>query len=237
MNKPFETYNGGKGSDGTFQKIINRIPPHDIYIEAFVGNGTILEKKKLAQYSIAIDKDTAVIEAWKQNNNLPGVHFINADAISWLEHFRVAASIFKKMGIRVFIYLDPPYPKSIRKNAKNLYRHEMGDFHHTQLLNVARCYPANIAISSYPNKMYDNALAGWNSITFQSQTRAGTATEKLWFNYDTPVELHDYSYLGENYRERERIKGIIDRNTAKLKRMPEAERNAFIENLIKEGII
>lgn len=236
MNKPFQSYNGGKESDGTYQKIINRIPYHDIYVEAFLGNGAIFRKKKLAQYSICIDMDASVINAWKQNN-VPGTHFINSDAISWLENFRVSADIFRQMGIRVFIYLDPPYPKFVRKNQKNLYRNEMTDKDHTRLLKVISSYQVPVAISSYPNDLYDAVLEDWNSILFQNQTRQGTAIEKLWFNYDTPVELHDYRYLGDDYRERERIKGIIHRNTSKFLRMPAAERNALLENLKLKGII
>lgn len=39
--KPFETYFGGKAGSGTYQTIINQIPPHRVYIEPFVGGGAI----------------------------------------------------------------------------------------------------------------------------------------------------------------------------------------------------
>lgn len=236
MNKPFKTYNGGKESDGTYQKIINRIPYHDIYIEPFLGNGAILRNKKLAEYSIGIDKDTAVIKAWQQNN-IPGCNFINTDGIQWLENFKVSADIFNKLGLKIFIYIDPPYPKSSRKNKQDLYLHEMIDRDHTKLLSVAGSIPSPIAISSYPNEIYNKELSDWNNIEFQSTTRHGVATEKLWFNYPPPTELHDYRYLGEDYRERERIKGIIHRNVSKFKRMPAAERNALINSLKENEII
>ena len=236
MEKPFKSYNGGKESDGTYQKIINMIPPHDIYNELFLGNGAILRHKKLAQYSIGIDKDSEVIEAWK-NNNIPGCHFINSDAISWLENFKVPAAIFKQMGFEIFTYLDPPYPKSCRKNPQDLYRHEMTDADHIKLLNVTRSISSPILISSYPNEIYNEILKDWNTIEFKSTTRNGAAIEKLWFNYELPEKLHDYKYLGNDYRERERIKGIIFRNVSTFKRMPAAERNALIEQLIVEKII
>lgn len=35
-------YSGGKGGDGVFQKIINQMPPHQIYVEAFLGMGSVL---------------------------------------------------------------------------------------------------------------------------------------------------------------------------------------------------
>ncbi len=240
MNKPFESYNGGKESDGTFQKIINHIPPHDLYIEAFLGNGAIFRHKKPASWSIGIDLDTAVIKRWS-NVRIKGIEgaFIEADTITWLENFLVLAGIMKLWGIRVFIYLDPPYPMSSRKGKRDLYKHEMSDDQHYDLLLTIRLLADHcmLMISSYPNELYDDALDDWHTTTFQSQTRNGTATEKLWMNYPPPVELHDYRYLGSDYRERERIKGIVARNTAKLKRMPAAERNALIENLKKEKLI
>jgi len=237
MKKPFKSYNGGKESDGSYQKIISIMPLHDIYIEAFLGNGAIFRKKKPAFISsIGIDLDTAVINKWGKLN-LPDITLINTDAISWLEHFQVTADIFNKIGTRALIYLDPPYPKECRKSEKDLYTHEMNLADHTKLLAVAGSIHANIVISSYPNKLYDTVLQEWNSFTFQAQTRSGTATEKIWYNFDRPSELHDYRYIGNDYRERERMKGIIFRNVSKFKRMPDQERNALIHELKQQGII
>ncbi|MCP4270600.1 MAG: hypothetical protein GY781_01355 [Gammaproteobacteria bacterium] len=47
-------------------------------------------------------------------------------------------------------------------------------------------------------------------------------------NYIAPVELHEYSYLGNNFRERERIKRKTQRWTAKLQSMPILERQALL---------
>lgn len=244
MNKPFESYFGGKESDGTFQKIINLIPPHDGYIEGCLGNGTILRKKKRSNWSIAIDCDASVISSWLKSGlsqiwKTQGITFLQTDVITWLENFRVPAELFHKMGIRIFIYLDPPYPMRTRKDTRNRYTYEMTDEQHEQLLDAARLlsYSCLVMISSYPNELYDSCLAGWHTTTFESQTRSGMATEKLYMNYAPPVELHDYRYLGDDYRERERIKGIIYRNVSKFKRMPAAERNFLVEQLRKEKLI
>lgn len=44
-------------------------------------------------------------------------------------------------------------------------------------------------------------------MTYATQTRSGaTAQKRVWMNYPEPLELHDYKFLGRNFRERERIK-------------------------------
>ena len=243
MNKPFKSYNGGKESDGTFQKIINLMPPHDIYIEAFLGNGAIFRNKKPAFISsIGIDLDTSVIRQWQLKglsdlSKPTGITLINTDAISWLENFEGWSSVLKKMGTRVLIYLDPTYPKHTWKNQAKMFDHELTDADHTRLLSAARSIDANIVISSYPNNLYNEALKDWSTIEFTAMTRGGTATEKVWYNYPTPNELHDYQYLGNDYREREQLKGIITRNVAKFKRMPDLQRNAIIHHLKNNEIL
>jgi len=237
MNKPFKSYNGGKESDGTYQKIINLTPPHDIYIEAFLGNGAIIRNKKTAFISsIGIDLDTKVNKKWEEMN-FRSLTLINTDAISWLENFKSIATIFKNMGIRVLIYLDPTYPKSTWKCQYKMYSHEMTDDDHIRLLTVAGSIDANIVVSSYPNDLYNETLKDWCTIEFIAMTRGGTATEKVWYNYPTPTELHDYRYIGNNYRDREQLKGIVNRNVNKFKRMPDLQRNAILEALEKEKII
>ena len=59
-------------------------------------------------------------------------------------------------------------------------------------------------------------------------TRGGPAVEYLWFNFPPPVALHDYRYLGANFRERERIKRQKARWTARLLRMPALQRQALL---------
>lgn len=102
-----------------------------------------------------------------------------------------------------FIYCDPPYLMETRKSGQ-LYMFEYDRDQHVELLN------------------------------FTAQTRGGTpATEYAWFNYPEPVRLHDYSFLGCNFRERERIKRKKQRWVDRLKKMPMLERRALL-NAIEE---
>jgi DNA adenine methylase len=126
------------------------------------------------------------------------------------------------------VYCDPPYLMETRSGRK-LYEHELSDVDHRRLLRCIRKLPAMVMISGYWSSLYAQMLEGWNSISFEAMTRGGhTATEWLWFNFPTPVELHDYRFLGENFRERERIKRKKVRWTERLKRMPILEKQSLL---------
>jgi hypothetical protein len=50
-------------------------------------------------------------------------------------------------------------------------------------------------------------------------------------NYPEPDELHDYHFLGDTFRERERIRRRIERWQLRLERLPPLERRALIAAL------
>lgn len=58
------TYPGGKAASGTYQQIINLIPPHRVYIETHLGGGAIARAKRPAAVNILIDLDAAAIAAF-----------------------------------------------------------------------------------------------------------------------------------------------------------------------------
>lgn len=98
-----------------------------------------------------------------------------------------------------FVYCDPPYVLSSRVD-EDVYAHEMDDNHHRRFAaacNRAREVGAMVAISGYPNPLYDDELfAGWYRTTFEvalrvapAEARKGvTRTEALWTSYD-PAKL------------------------------------------------
>jgi hypothetical protein len=53
-------------------------------------------------------------------------------------------------------------------------------------------------------------------------------------NYDVPLELHDYRYLGSNFRERERIRRQQRRWAGKLARMKPLQRYALLAAIAGE---
>lgn len=55
-------YPGGKNGAGVYQRIINLQPPHDVYVEPFLGGAAIMRLKRPARRNIGLDLDRAVLE-------------------------------------------------------------------------------------------------------------------------------------------------------------------------------
>jgi hypothetical protein len=49
-----------------------------------------------------------------------------------------------------------------------------------------------------------------------------------WYNYPEPIALHDYGFLGEDNRDRERIKRKKQRWVNRLHTMPVLEHRALL---------
>ena len=60
-------------------------------------------------------------------------------------------------------------------------------------------------LSGYPSALYDECLAGWQSLELQVMNQGGVRTEKVWFNF-TPDRVHWASYAGKNHTDRQRIR-------------------------------
>lgn len=224
------TYPGGKNGSGVYQQIINQIPPHDCYIELFFGSGTIYRLKKLAGKSVGVDADHHALYEFGKNypEHRRDIDLYPMCALDFLDDELPALSAAHQ---RVLIYADPPYLFEVRKTRK-YYRREFGTkAEHSELVQRLRDVPENVKVilSGYPNAIYDVWLKDWRTRTFSAQARgAKPATECIWMNYPEPSELHDYRYLGENFRERERIKRKKARWEARLLKMPILERRAIL---------
>ena len=278
-------YDGGKGA--MYHKIINRIPPHRVYIEPFLGGGAVMKRKRPAEINIGLDLNMSVLRAtaWDvlrmqgapereimalafapADHVIPGVAGQNGkagnhvtfdgggpggaqlatsdmpmlataswDGMAWEFRCEDAIDFLYRLELECrgdeFIYLDPPYLRETRANGKRIYRHEMSLTDHINLLEAALRLDCMVAISGYWSELYADTLSGWRVASWTARTRQGVATEYLWMNYPEPTRLHDYRYLGDTYRERDRIKRKKKRWVAKLQRMEPLERYALLAAL------
>ena len=218
-------YPGGKGN--LYQQIINLIPPHRVYIETHLGGGAILRHKMPARHNVGLDLDRAALAQMRAhlagNGDTSGIEFflVNTDATEWLRAYPFQGD--------EFVYADPPYLMETRRQHRQLYRYEYTEQQHTDLLDILTGMPCKVMVSGYWSDLYAKKLAHWHTTSFDVRTRGGSwATEYLWMNYATPTRLHDYRYLGDNYRERERIKRKKARWVNRLKRMDLLERRAIL---------
>ncbi len=230
MQSPFKHYLGGKGSAGTFQKIINEIPPHVRLIIPFAGNCAITRNISPALNTVLFDLDPNVINGWRvalQNSeNKSRYHITIASGIEYLKENR------KSFNLSDVVYCDPPYPVETRSCSTTIYEYDMVHADHLSLLTVLLQLKCPVLISTYPNDLYSKVLAGWRLKKYYSSTRRGKRLECLYMNFDNPdCILHDYSYAGKNFRDRERIKKKVVRFVNKFDSMHALDRNAILSKI------
>ena len=217
-------YEGGKGQDGVYQKIINQLPPHDVYIEGCLGGGAVMKMKRPARISYGVELNPEIVEEW-QRVNFPSLRLICGGVVKFLAGFSWSGS--------EVVYLDPPYLGSTRSQKGKLYKYEMmTEDEHRELLGIVKLIPARVIISGYWSPLYAEMLAGWRTMSFSAVKRSGELAEEwLWMNYPAPLELHDYRYLGANFRERERLKRQRERWEQKLRKMSPLQCQAMMAGL------
>jgi len=240
-------YPGGKSGAGIFQRLINLIPPHRVLISAFAGKCGVVRQIKPAEHTIVIDADERVCEwwaSWRRSKAGRAIGIHHCDSIDWLRHrFGLteyyAARFSDPAGPRdcaaeAVLFCDPPYVLSERAHGKQ-YNHELTDGDHVRLLEVltridATAAAAAIMVCGYPSPIYAS-LEPWISIDHRVPTRGGLQDERIWMNYKPPHELHDYRYLGNCRRSRERIRRRQVTWREQLRKMEPKERAAMLEAL------
>jgi DNA adenine methylase len=216
-----ESYLGAKNGSGVYQTIINLIPPHETYIECFLGTGAIMKNKAPALYNIGIDKSQTMLDKF----DYPADELLCTDSIEWLANY-------KPKG-RAVLYCDPPYVPSTR-TSKARYEHELTDSDHERLIsNIKVINPEKtfILLSGYKNDLYEELLGDWWSKDFQAMTRGGVRTETVWCNF-SPSDIHYHTFAGENYTDRQRIQRKAKRWANNFKQMPKAEQQAVLAAML-----
>lgn len=98
-------------------------------------------------------------------------------------------------AISTLHYVDPPYVHDTRySGAKSgrIYRHEMDDKDHLDLLHTLLELEGMVMLSGYPSDLYDDTLNGWKRVDTKARISSGrgtdTRTECLWIN---PAAQHN----------------------------------------------
>ena len=103
---------------------------------------------------------------------LRGVQIENQSATELIQRYKRAD---------VLIYADPPYPLDTRSGR--MYKHEMTDADHAELIDVLDAHPGPVLLSGYANELYDTRLRHWHREERQALAEAGRIRiEVLWIN-------------------------------------------------------
>lgn len=103
---------------------------------------------------------------------LQGIQIEHQPAVKLIERYRRPD---------VLIYADPPYLMETRHGR--MYRHEMTDDDHLELLDALNAHPGPVLLSGYAHPLYDERLQHWHRETKVVQAEGGKRrTEVLWIN-------------------------------------------------------
>ena len=209
-------YPGGKGR--VYQRIISLMRPHAVYIESHLGGGAVFRHKRPAASSIGVDADERVLDRWRAGMQ-DGIRLIHGDAAAFLRNY--------PFNGEELVYADPPYVPETRRRSR-VYRFDYTVEQHVELIEVLRGVPAGVLISGYPSALYDGLLRGWRRVEFPGDSHTGPRTEAVWINHDPPRLLHDPSFIGGSFHERERIRRKRERMAGRIASLPDAERQALL---------
>lgn len=228
-------YPGGKNGSGVFQRLISMMPPHDIYIELFLGSGAVMRRKRpanVASIGYELDPKTIAEFALHVPEGFDTLDVHQADGIAALRDKYSASSAFWLLNdpARTLIYADPPYLIESRSSKSKIYQFEMFDRReHVELLDLAAAAPCKVMISAYANGLYNRKLKNWRREEIPTTNRAGDRViETVYLNFPEPFELHDYEHVGTDFRDRWRIEKRRRNWTRNWLAMPPLERYAIL---------
>lgn len=106
-------------------------------------------------------------------DRLKNAQIENVDALTLIERYDDENTL---------VYCDPPYLQRLRK--RNIYKVEMSDEKHKEMLQVVKNSKSKIVLSGYDNELYNNELSGWFTAEKETTAQMGLhRVEKIWMNF------------------------------------------------------
>lgn len=135
---------------------------------------------------------------------LEGVQVWNIDAMGLIDHYANCSD--------VFAFLDPPYRSALRgENADKIYKFELPDWQHIQLLKLIRQAKCKVLLCGYKEEtgidLYDSFLLpyGWHCYLLaeivkssQDKKKKDIGREFIWCNYELPSWSKYYISMKEH---------------------------------------
>lgn len=116
----------------------------------------------------------------KAAERLRGVQIENRPAVQLIREFRFQ---------NVLIYADPPYVLSARSCSRAMYKHEMTDDDHAELLDALRKHPGPVIISGYASDLYDDQLRDWYREEIKVRDQVGNKKQEvIWMNFQPCIQ-------------------------------------------------
>jgi hypothetical protein len=178
-----------------------------------------MRRKPPALRSIGIDLNARALERFQCAYP---VELVNGCAHRFLADYNYRG--------RELIYCDPPYLHATRSSSRR-YRFDYEEPDHLDLLELLKKLPCRVILSGYPSALYDERLAGWQSLQLQVMNQGGVRTEKVWFNF-TPERVHWANYSGKNHTDRQRIRRKAETWGRRYQALPPGERLAVLAALM-----
>jgi hypothetical protein len=88
-------YIGGKDGSGVWQRLVNEIPPHQVFVSAFLGDCALMRRKRPARLNVGIDLDLEVLTRFSaagpgwaadSGDRVLELQLYRCDAVEWLAH-------------------------------------------------------------------------------------------------------------------------------------------------------
>ena len=213
-------YVGSKGGLIIKSFLFNYVPKVKRYFSLFYGKGSFENLQEFDNVNwICSEKNTEL----QLFSSMTAV-------IAYLDYkYLIEENVFTADD---FLFCDPPYMFSTRLSGQKYYKHEFTENDHILFLNLIKDIPAKILITHPKNELYTSMLPGWNCVEFSYQTRNGTFTDAIYFNYASgDIELLTYDYLGKDFIDRQRIKRKNKNLIKKIKNLSFHERMMLYEKL------